>query len=212
MVHLRKLLAGIGLGALAALIVLGIGASTDLPDRLEYTTYDWRMRLAADPASVNKDIVLVVINDASIRELADFFGHWPWPRVVMSYSLDFLKRGGAKVVAIDVQFSERDKVAQYDFGGDLWTGAQSDRSFVKSVRDAGNVILLADAVYDGFSGGARDTTAATWRTSGFPAVGFVKRKFVLAPFQELSDVAAGLGHNFLRTDADGPARRMSPFV
>ena len=48
---LRKLLAGLGLGALAALIVLGLAASTDLLDRLELTTYDWRMRLAADPAA-----------------------------------------------------------------------------------------------------------------------------------------------------------------
>src|SRR4051794_12430638 len=99
MVHLRKLLAGIGLGALAALIVLGIGASTDLPDRLEYTTYDWRMRLAADPASVNQDIVLVELNDASLREMAPLFGHWPWPRVVVSYVIDFLERAPAKVVA-----------------------------------------------------------------------------------------------------------------
>ena len=105
MVHLRKLLAGLGLGTLAALLVLGIAASGDLPDRLELTTYDWRMRLAADPASVNKDIVLVEINDLSIRELANPNGYrmrWPWPRVAMGLVIDFLHRGGAKVVAVDV--------------------------------------------------------------------------------------------------------------
>ena len=81
---LRKLLAGLGLGALAAVIVLGLAASTDLLDRLELTTYDWRMRLAADPASVNKDIVLVEIDDASIREMAGRRSdRWPWPRVAI---------------------------------------------------------------------------------------------------------------------------------
>ncbi len=212
MVHLRKLLAGFGLGTLAALLVLSLAASTDLLDRVEMTAYDWRMRLAANAGPVTSDIVLVQINDASIRELSGFFGRWPWPRVVMSYALDFLQRGPAKVVAVDVQFSERDKVARYDFGGDFWTGEQSDRSLVKSVKAAGNVILLADAVYDGVAGAQKDVTAAAWRTSRFPPVAFARRPLVLPPFQELSDAAAGLGHNFLTTDPDGPARRMSPFV
>ena len=51
----RKLLAGVGLGALAALIVLTIGAAFDFSSRLELATYDQRMQYAADPASVNKD-------------------------------------------------------------------------------------------------------------------------------------------------------------
>jgi len=52
---LRKLAAGIGLGAVAALIVLTIGATFDFATRLELATYDQRMQYAADPASVNKN-------------------------------------------------------------------------------------------------------------------------------------------------------------
>lgn len=209
---LRKLLAGLGLGALAAVLVLGLAASSDLLDRQELTTYDWRMRLAVDPASVSQDIVLVELNDASLREMSGLFGHWPWPRVTMAYVLDFLKRGPAKVVAVDIQFSEIDKVALYDFDGDKWTGRQSDNSLVKSVKDAGNVVLLADAVYEGLAGAVKDKNAAVWPTSGYPPVAGVQRPLVLAPFQALTDASAGLGHNFLTTDRDGPARRMSPFV
>src|SRR5687767_3268839 len=103
----RKLAAGLGLGALAAVIVMGLAASGDLLDRLELTTYDWRMRLAVDPASLNKDIVLVEVNDLSIRELQDGFRmRWPWPRVAFGLVIDFLHRGGAKVVAVDVSFTE----------------------------------------------------------------------------------------------------------
>src|SRR6478672_6028459 len=109
---LRKLLAGLGLGTLAALIVLGLAASTDLPDRLELTTYDWRMRLAADPKSVSKDIVLVKIDDASIRQMAPTFGRWPWPRLALSFGIDFLKRAPAKVVAVDLILAEQDKVVE----------------------------------------------------------------------------------------------------
>ena len=197
---LRKLLAGLGLGTLAAVLVLGLAASTDLAERLELTTYDWRMRLAADPASVSKDIVLVELNDASLREMSGLFGRWPWPRVATSYVLDFLKRAPAKVIAVDIQFTELDKVAQYDFAGDPWTGRQSDNALVRSVKEAGNVVLLADAVYQGLVGEEKDATAASWPTSGYPAVAGVQRPLVLAPFQSLTDASAALGHNFLTTD------------
>src|SRR3954469_5416339 len=116
MLHLRKVAIGIGLGVLAALVVLGAAASSDLLDRYELTTYDWRMRLAAAPQAVDKDIVFVEINDLSIRQLQDgFHMRWPWPRVAMGLAIEFLHRAPAKVVAVDVSFPERDYVEQYSF-------------------------------------------------------------------------------------------------
>jgi adenylate cyclase len=214
---LRKLLAGLGLGALAAVIVLGLAASTDLPDRLELTTYDWRMRLAADPAAVNKDIVLVEINDLSIRELQDGYRmRWPWPRVTFGLVIDFLHRGGARVVAVDLTFTERDQVETYVFDDpkDKWSGRQSDRALADWVRESGNVVMLADAVYEGIAGtGRKDASAAKWTGSPFHAGSLAEpRPLVLAPYQELTDAAAALGHNFLARDDDGPARRMAPFI
>ena len=210
---LRKLVAGFGLGALAVVLVLALAASTDLLDRLELTTYDWRMRLAADPNSVNKDIVLVEINDSSIREMSPLFGHWPWPRLAISFVVDYLHRAPAKVVAIDVGFAEPDKVTTYTIDGDNWSGSQSDRALSDSARKAGNVILLADAVYEGLATGQADPNAAKWPDPGYHAGDrAVPRPVVLAPYQQLTDAAAGLGHNFLTRDPDGPARRMAPFV
>jgi adenylate cyclase len=209
---LRKLLAGLGLGAVASIIVLALAASTDLLDRLELTTYDWRMRLAADPTSLNKDIVLVEINDSTIREQSEVFGHWPWPRLAISFVIDYLHRAPAKVVAVDIAFPESDKVAKYDFEGDAWTGSQSDRALVDSVKKSGNVIMLADAVYEGLPGAEKDKHASRWPDSGYPSDRVAQRPLVLAPYQALTDAAAALGHNWLTIDEDGPARRMAPFI
>ncbi len=209
---LRKVLAGLGLGALAAVIVLGLALSTDLLDRLELTTYDWRMRLAADPKSVNKDIVLVEINDSTIREMSGVFGHWPWPRLAVSFLIDYLHRAPAKVVAMDFLLSEPDRVDKYDFEGDKWSGSQSDRALADSVKKSGNVIMLADAVYEGLTGAEKDTNAARWPDSGYTGERGAQRPLLLAPYQALTDASAALGHNFLTIDADGPARRMPPFV
>ena len=211
---LRKLLAGLGLGTLAALLVLGWAASTDLLDRLELTTYDWRMRRAADPDSLNKNIVLVEINDSSIREMSGVFGHWPWPRLAVSFVIDYLHRAPAKVVGVDLLMPEEDKVARYEFDEekDAWTGRQSDSALADSVKRSGNVVMLADAVYEGLAGTRKDSGASRWSGSGFPGERATARPLVLGPYQALTDASAALGHNFLTFDADGPARRMAPFV
>jgi adenylate cyclase len=209
---LRKTAAGLALGSLAALIVLGLGASGAL-DVAELKAYDWRMRRVVDPGSINKDIVLVEINDTTIRDMEPLFGHWPWPRVALSYVIDYLHRAPAKVIAVDITLAEQDKVDQYDIGGEKWTGAESDKALAASARRAGNVIMLADAVGEGLISGEKDTRAAGWRDPGYrPGDRAEPRPVILAPFQSLTDASLALGHNFVALDPDGPARRMPPFV
>ena len=214
---LHKLTIGLGLGAVAAALVLGFAAASDLLDRYELTTYDLRMRIAADPASVNKNIVLLEINDLSIRELQEGYKmRWPWPRVAFGLAVDFLHRGGAKVVAIDVSFPERDQVLTYVFDdpNDKWSGHQSDRAFADWVHETGRVVMLADAVYEGIEGATKkDANAARWKASPFSAGSLAEpRPLVLAPYQELADAAAALGHNLGSPDDDGQLRRLVPFI
>jgi adenylate cyclase len=214
---LRKVAAGLGLGALAAAIVLGLAASADLFDRYELTTYDWRMRLAENSSAINKNIVLVEIDDLSIRELQQGYRmRWPWPRVAFGLVVDFLHRGGAKVVAIDVSFPERDQVLTYVFDdpNDKWSGHQSDRALADWVHETGRVVMLADAVYLGIEGEkTKDANAAQWKGSPFNAGPLAEpRPLVLAPYQELTDAAAALGHNLGTPDDDGQLRRLVPFI
>ena len=209
---LKKAAAGLALGVLAAAIVAALAATGAL-DVAELKAYDWRMRLAADPASVNRNIVLVEINDASIRELAPTFGHWPWPRLALSFVIDFLKRGPAKVIAVDLNLAEPDTVALYKLDEDRWSGQQSDRALTDSVRADGRVIMLADAVYEGQQGQSGDRLAAAWRDPGYRVDAIAEpRPVILPPYQALADATMALGHNFLVRDVDGPARRMAPFV
>jgi len=213
----RKALAGVGLGTLAAVIILVLNASTDIVERYEYITYDWRMRFAADPASVNKDIVFVEINDLSIRELQSGFNmRWPWPRVALGLAVEFLKRAPAKVIVVDVAFPERDLVRTYVFDdeNDKWSGEQSDEALAANTRKAGNVVMLADAVYEGISDArVKDASASAWKGSPFHAGPLAEpRPLVLAPYQSLTDAAAALGHNFVVKDHDDVLRRIPPFI
>ncbi len=207
---MRKALAGVVIGIGAAVIVLAL-AQAGLFDTAELKLYDWRMRLAADPAVVNHDIVLVEINDLSIRDLEPVAGRWPWPRVLQSNLIDFIARGKPRVIAYDVILTEQTK-GTFPFLDHDWTGLESDTALVKSVRNAGNVILLANSVDPG-TGDRQEPNSARWPGPEYKLGPTIEqRPLIVPPYATLSDAAAGLGHNFLAFDPDGPARRMAPFV
>ncbi len=209
---MRRIIAGLLLGLGAAAIVLALGAGGVL-DTAELQLYDWRMRRAAAPADVNRDIVLVEINDTTIRDMEPLFGHWPWPRIALSFVIDYLHRAPAKIVAVDITLSERDRVDQYDINGSKVKGEESDAALAASVKASGNVIMLADAVNEGLVSGETDTRAAVWPNPGYRGIVSAEpRAVVSAPFQALTDASLALGHNYLTLDLDGPARRMTPFI
>src|ERR1700733_2197172 len=103
------LLIGTAAWAVAAMIsmfVPNIGAVEDL-------AYDWRLTTTR-PAP---EIVVILIDESSLRTLAPAFGRWPWPRIVHAGVIDFLARAPAKVVAYDVLFIERDARGPFSLGG-----------------------------------------------------------------------------------------------
>jgi adenylate cyclase len=211
---IRKLTAGVALGLGAAGFVLLLGW-TGVLETPELWTYDWRIRQAADPSSVNKDIVLVEFNDTTIRDLAPYLGRWPWPRAAYSTFIDYLSRAPAKVIAVDFTFLEPDGTLGAKIGAVTLTAKESDDMLVESVRQSRRVVLLADAVYEGTVDRDQKTQPADWRTRSpkfrlGPAI--EERPMIVPPFQQLTDAAAALGHNRVALDPDGGLRRMAPFI
>jgi adenylate cyclase len=212
----RKLVAGLALGLGSATLV-AVLASAGWLETAELKTYDWRirsvaaLRTATRQPLVHPDIVLVEINDASIRDLSEIAGRWPWPRALMALLVDYLHRGAPRVVALDIGFWEPEREATYPFLGETWTSARSDQALADAVRRAGNVILLADAVDPGLVGA--EVVQRAWASPAYrlgPAI--EERPVIALPYDSLAQAAAGFGHNFLALDPDGPARRMPPFV
>lgn len=215
MLTLRKLLAGLSIGAVAAVIVLAMAAG-GLLETTELQLYDWRVRVTASPGITNPDIVLVEINDTTVRDLSPAFGRWPWPRVAHTLLFDFLARGQARVIAFDVGLPEPD-IRSTIISGQKWEGADSDAALAGSIKAAGNVIVLGDVAYAGAevdgAAGEQAIKPAVWPDPGYrlgPAI--EARPILLPPYQSVTDAAAGIGHNFLPLDRGGTARRMPPFV
>jgi adenylate cyclase len=212
-VNFRKISAGvlIGLGSAALILLLSLGGALE---KAELAAYDWRIRAAARPETISKDIVLVDINETSIRDLAPFVGRWPWPRVVFGWLVSYLNRGPARVIAIDFTFAEADGTLGARIGGNEWLAEKSDLSFAEALKGSRASVLLADARYVGTEG-TLGNAPPDWSAKARPfrlGPAIESPGMVLPPFPALLDAATLIGHNYLPLDPDGTARRMPPFV
>lgn len=205
---MRKAVAGLLVGVSAACIVLAL-TNVEAFRTVELKTYDWRLARTANPSTARKDIALVEIDEYSLRNLQQHAGRWPWPRVVHASLIEYLRRGKPALIAYDVNFAEADTRVGFQYGGDMWSGAESDKAFADSIRKAGNVILLADATFEG-----DQTSEHTWPDQGYRlnAPGIAERRALFAPTDELAAAASALGHNLFILDSDGPLRHTVPFV
>lgn len=200
------------LGLLAGLLSLFF-SKTSIGLGAEDLTYDWRLRATARPADARRDVVLVLINESSLRAFEPMFGAWPWPRVLHAGAVDFLARAGARVIAYDVLFLEHDRRTSFEVAGNQMSGADSDAALVDAVKRAGNVVLLADAVYEGEEAGEQASGQAGTGASGQAGeLGFPVRPTLREPFEELSSAALAIGHNFAVKETGGAVRAMAPFI
>jgi adenylate cyclase len=212
----RQLLAVLVIATGAFLLAEGLGYLRFV-DSVENSSYDWRVRQTARPVSPSSPIVIVDISETSVRALEPLVGRWPWPRAVHAAAIDYMAGAGAKVIAYDILFGEREGRSQTTINGQVVTGDQSDRALAEAVGRAGNVILLGEATFEGSTGaGARIDADRPLELPGplyAPGPGFRLRPTFQLPFDDLRLVARGVGHNLLVRDSGSDfARRMLPFV
>ena len=128
----------------AAALLAGALGLLDFFQNIELQTYDLRVAATARPSAPANDIVLISIDDESIRRMEPLVGRWPWPRLIHATVIDYLAAAGAKVIGYDILFAERD-IRKFMVGDTEWTGEESDAALVESTKKAGNVVHIAEA-------------------------------------------------------------------
>src|SRR3989339_34950 len=84
---------------LLVLVLFFIGVP--ILDMVELKTYDLRF-LSRGVVKPSPDVVIAVIDEKSL----DMEGRWPWPRSKVAKLIDVLSEEGAKVISMDITFSE----------------------------------------------------------------------------------------------------------
>jgi class 3 adenylate cyclase len=176
------LIAGLVISIICGLQLGHVGAF----QRLEWMTYDWRVRFAHhysnDSANEATNLGVVEISDDTIAavnsgEFGFKYGLY-WPRSVYARALAELSRQGADMVAFDVLFAE----TRHDLPDvTLPDGSvvSSDAYFAHQLRNSSNAVLAADED--------------------------------LLPAPEFRTNAFAVGHISVRKDADGVLRRAVVF-
>lgn len=140
---------------IAATVILCVGAlqlgQVQVFQRLEWMTYDWRVRLVhayaghTDGVATNLGFCEISDNTIAAVDSGEFgyqFGLY-WPRQVYTRGLTELNREGAKAVAFDVLFAER-RPDQPPMMLPDGSTIGSDESFAEELKKCGNVILAGD--------------------------------------------------------------------
>lgn len=161
-------------------------------EHMEYRLYDLRYKIRGKTPPP-KDVVIVTIDDKSLEKI----GRWPWDRSKIAAVIDALKQMGAKVIALDIIFSEPSK---------------DDAILKNSIQAAGNVILPVvfqfgsekkivqdDALFNAAIPMIRNLDDMAI----FPPI---SAGSILRPMANLSSVANTLGHINMIADADGVLR------
>jgi adenylate cyclase len=187
--------------------------------QIEAQLLDLRFRLRP-PAPRSDDIVLMLIDEQSIREI----GRWPWSRTVIADALARLAAAGARTIGIDLLFFEAEPSAIPEVWRDRLRQALGDlAAFLDSVsgdaelagqmRAAGNVVLPYVFRFD--APPATDDLSPPVLATAFRIVhgpGTARSMpplsptSVLAPIRELAEAASTLGHT------NGTARYEFPAV
>lgn len=212
----ERLAAGLAAGAGAALVVLTLSAS-DAVQGLERRTGDMRLHLERaldDPGLADSSIVIVDIDNRTLRLYEADLGRWPWPRNAHGAMLEFIALTRPRAIAFDILFAEPDLARP-----------AADSAFAAAAREAARsgVPVFHAAVFD--AAGADPALAARFERAYLDRGGRLRALEAFAlpiepeivsgpdyaaadlPLEALLATAAGIGAINRTPDPDGIARR-----
>jgi len=172
-----------------------------LLDQLELKTYDMRMRALDTPRATH--VTIAAVDEPSLARV----GRWPWSRTVHAELVRRLDEAGARVIAFDIFFTERES-AKAD--GQL---ARVLGSTKKAVLSTVFLMNSRDARFLGDSGvqaGLKAIAPQAISEAGGrkPSNQSLETFGVLANIPELQKSALYAGHINVASDADGIYRRV----
>lgn len=145
-------------------------------ERIELVALDARYRIRGQPVP-SQDIVIIGITQRCLNQL----GKFPWPRTYHADLINFLKTAGAKVVAVDIFFSQPD------------IDPAIDQSLSEAIKNSRDVILPVFMPY-------RITKFTTGDN-------FIEVEDLIESIPDFTKGALSQGHINVIPDSDGTYRK-----
>ncbi|MGD9210989.1 MAG: CHASE2 domain-containing protein, partial [Desulfobacteraceae bacterium] len=197
--HYRHWTLGLSAVLVITLIIASLRSLTYM-QVLEAKTLDARFALNQPPQNADQ-VVMIGIDDASLKFFGDNGVSWPWPRTFYAHVVDYLTRCGARAVLFDLLFY------QPDLDRSESDGRETDNAFAQAIAKNGHVILGAQLSEDKL--GFDTKMESVGLDSSFAELPMPSNyQSILAPIPSLSQAAAGLGIINIAADPDGIIRKV----
>jgi len=198
--HYKKWYSGLVCAVLIALLVV-ILQRFSFMQILEAKTLDARFSIIDPPEKVPEDIILVVIDDSSLKYFSDNGISWPWPRDFYAHLLGYLTDSGVKSVIFDLLFYQPD----IDRGESDAT--ETDKAFAGAIHENGNVVLASQLTPEDL-GSHLDLSRFYLDLNKKDKITSSPFNGILAPIEPLLHGTKYLGIVNVEPDADGIIRRV----
>lgn len=203
-------------------------------ETLEYGIYDLNAGLRVKPSTA--PVAVVTIDEQSIANL----GRWPWPRAYIASMVDLLQSYNAKVIGLDIIYSEKDfnqglvevrnlitnmesnpDYAKKDFGIVLTSLKEAEKRLDNDTILANSLVASKHVVLPLFFVPGNPTGRIS---SGIPAYlqnnsiapagmdNSITAREIVPPIPEFASVSQGLGHINIIADRDGTVRSEPLFI
>lgn len=198
-----------------------LGIFPKLYKGLEWKSYDLRMLLKLGQEQAPPNIVIVDVDDKSIKKLGRY---QLWPRYYFAQVLDNLENDGAKFVGIDFIFSEPDTIPEllrniyidflstsYKDTGLIYSAFSHltfDKYFASTMQKYGNVIL---PIVLKPTGVCKDTTLKNFSLKNIPPLSTPVWNGVLAPIDTYLKSVKNIGFINVFPSSDGVIRKVYLF-
>lgn len=210
--HRVKFLWGWGMVLVISLLVSLLHHQGGL-QRMEWITYDSRMKLFREDVAAHPDIAVILIDEATLQAMNPLVGRWPWPRAVYAELMEFLAMGEPRAIIFDILFSEYQREADVPPGQPGF----NDESFALTTRHFGNIYHAFQILHEAEDEAGqhqlyRPVPSEFSQRFAFQTTGDHRdmepsgNHFIL-PFAELYRGARGAGVVNIDADPDGIYRR-----
>ncbi|MDH5510249.1 MAG: adenylate/guanylate cyclase domain-containing protein [Nitrospinota bacterium] len=179
----------------AVMVALGLGR-LDMTRNFSLKALDWQFVRLANPTRVDKNIVLIEVDQASLDLFENDNIAWPWPRSLYNPIIEYATEGGAKMVLFDILFTNLAP-----------NGYDVDLDFAASIRKSGRVGLAA-AFGAGRKNAEMDLDRFAVPFDGPPPQLMKKPSVVSLPMEEMLGATAGIGDVRIFPGLDGIYRRV----
>ena len=100
---------------------------TDIYQRLEQFSLDYRYQHLNRQSTPSDQVVLIDIDENTLKKWGSVYGRWPWPRKVYKDMIEFLMVGEPSAIVFDMLFTESQ------------VGSEDDQLFAEASANAGVV-------------------------------------------------------------------------